>query len=56
MPESPRWLVFHSSTERAQQVLSKIRREDEVDTELQEIVKDFKQYERSKLGKQQSTG
>ena len=51
MPESPRWLVFHGESEKAQGVLVKIRPRDAVAMEMFGIMKDYKDYhQRSKMG------
>ena len=50
MPESPRWLVFHGRVEQARLVLGKLRYAEDVEAKLQSIVKDFKEYKRSRMG------
>ena len=50
LPESPRWLVFHGKSEKARQVLTKIRPAEEVDPELEDIIKDYEELQLSKMG------
>ena len=49
-PESPRWLVFHGKSEKARRVLNKVRPSEEVDPELEDIIKDYEEFQLSKMG------
>ena len=49
--ETPRWLVFHGKLEKAHNVMKKIRNEDAIEKEMQEIVKDYEFNSKNKLGK-----
>lgn len=51
MPESPCWYVFHQHTEQAKQVLKRLRCPDQVMPELQNIVRDYEEHIKSRLGK-----
>ena len=48
--ETPRWLVFHEKLEKAQKVMKKIRNEDIVEEEIQNIVKDYEVNSKNSLG------
>ena len=50
LPESPRWLVFHGKSEKARRVLNKVRPSEEVDPELEDIIKDYEEFQLSKVG------
>ena len=47
LPESPRWLVGVGKTTKAQRVLQRLRREENVEHELQEIREDLEQSARA---------
>ena len=48
--ETPRWLVFHGRLERARKVMRKIRNEDLIEKEMQDIVKDYEVNSKNALG------
>jgi hypothetical protein len=52
MPESPRWLVYHGKRDKARRVLRKIRAPEEVEPELQSIIKSYVEHTQSKIGRQ----
>ena len=39
--ETPRWLVFHGKLDRAREVIMKIRNDNVIEEELQDIVNDY---------------
>lgn len=48
--ETPRWLVFHGKTEKARDVLRKIRHSKAVEDELNNIVKEHKKSQKDRIG------
>ena len=48
--ETPRWLVFHGRTEKAHDVLKKIRHSKDVENELNNIVTEFKKSQKDRIG------
>lgn len=48
MPESPRWLVSKGNVERAKKVLKRIRKSDDVEDEISDILKTI---QKERLGK-----
>ena len=48
--ETPRWLVFHGRLEKAHKVMRKIRNEDLIEKEMQDIVKDYEVNSKNALG------
>ena len=50
MPETPRWLIFHGKPQKARRVLYKLRHPSEVEKEYKEIVADYEEYTKLKLG------
>lgn len=48
MPESPRWLVGKGNVERAKKVLKRIRKSDDVEDEISDILKTI---QKERLGK-----
>ena len=48
--ETPRWLVFHGRLEKAHKVMRKIRNEDLIEKEMQDIVKDYEVNSKNSLG------
>ena len=51
LAETPRWLVFHGKTEKAQDVLKKIRHSKDVENELNNIVKEYNKSQKDRIGK-----
>ena len=48
--ETPRWLVHHGKVEKALDVMRKIRAAENVEKELDDIIKDYKQSQEKKIG------
>lgn len=48
--ETPRWLVHHDKVEKAFDVMKKIRTAENVEKELNDIVKDYQQSQENKIG------
>ena len=49
--ETPRWLVFHGKTEKAYEVLKKIRHSKDVENEMNNIVNEYKESRKDRIGK-----
>jgi len=48
--ETPRWLVYHGKVEKARSVMRKIRSSEYAEKELKEIIKDYEDSHKRKLG------
>ena len=48
--ETPRWLVYHGKAEKARSVMKKIRSSEYVEKELNEIITDYEDNRKRKLG------
>ena len=48
--ETPRWLVFHGKTEKACEVLKKLRHHKIVESELSNILAEHKKSQKDRLG------
>ena len=48
--ETPRWLVFHGKTEKAREVLRKLRHHKLVENELSSIVTEHEKSQKDRMG------